>query len=1099
MDFFRNFKIIFLFCTLFSGNGFTANSQSSVGFIENKNQWPDAVHYASRIPGGKMIVGPASFKYFFIDYDKLETLHYNTHQAEPDGMAAEDPSIRGHAVFVSFPGADPAVVPEGFGKSEEYYNYFLGNDPARWASAAHAYEGMMYESFYPGIDLKVYASGENVKYDFVVEPAGDPAVIAMVYQGADKIFSDHGNLHIHTPLADIIEKKPVAWQVIDGKRVAVKCNFRLDGNRVSFDFPDGFDSCYELVIDPLLIFSTYSGSTADNWGSTATPGEHGTLYSAGVTEQSNGGYFPATAGAYRVSSSGFYDIGILKYDSLGSKLLFATYLGGGNAESPHSLIMNDSGELIVLGTTSSVNFPSTAGAYSASFKGGTSASHVVDYTEGSDIIISRFSRDGTMLLASTFFGGSGNDGLNSTFGALTRNYGDQLRGDIITDDEGNIYVSSVTASANLFPISTGFESQYQGGATDALLFKMNADLTQLLWGTYLGGSGADAAYTLKLDGQKNIFVGGGTTSSDFPVTPGSYQTLYAGAVDGWIAKVSADGSAIQHATFSGTAGYNQVYFLDLNAQEEVYVYGQTAGDFPITPGVYSNPHSGQFIQKFNNTLDALGFSTVFGAGRGIPDISPTAFLVNDCNNLYMAGWGGRVNRETGFWNSGTNGMTTTSDAFQRTTSGSDFYFMVMTDDAKEMLYATFLGGTQSSTHVDGGTSRFDKGGIVYHSVCSGCMAFNTAAKPTSDFPTTPGAWSRKNNSYNCNNAAFKFDLSSLKARLQTNSVNHDKPGLKSVCIPEAIVFENLSTGGETFQWDFGDGTVTSRTDTAFITHAYKNPGKYLVKLTAIDQGTCQMVDYAFTTVTVNTAQSFVQSDADLCSGDAYQLKAAGGMFYSWTSADENFSSQDATPVVTPSDTTVYYLTLEESNGCIRKDTVQLNVIPGITPAFEWTKLPDCLARPQIAVRNVTDSLKSGDTIFFDFGDGTTSDQTDAEHSYEKDGVYNLRLVANREFCVYEKTIAIPVFELFIPNVITPGQPGYNDVFTIRYGKTEGVTPADYGFNVVLTIYNRWGSLVYETDNYHYDWSGEGMAAGIYYYEVSIAGHATCKSWLQLVK
>src|SRR5690606_6093379 len=135
--------------------------------------------------------------------------------------------------------------------------------------------------------------------------------------------------------------------------------FRLCENVVTFDFPDGYDSCEVLVIDPLLIFSTYSGSTADNWGSTATPGERGNLYSAGVTEEGGGGSFPATPGAFQTSSAGLYDIGILKYDSLGMQLLYATYLGGKASESPHSLVMNDDEELVLLGTTSSLDFPTT--------------------------------------------------------------------------------------------------------------------------------------------------------------------------------------------------------------------------------------------------------------------------------------------------------------------------------------------------------------------------------------------------------------------------------------------------------------------------------------------------------------------------------------------------------------------------------------------------------------------------------------------------------------------------------------------------------------------------------------------------------------------
>jgi gliding motility-associated-like protein len=229
------------------------------------------------------------------------------------------------------------------------------------------------------------------------------------------------------------------------------------------------------------------------------------------------------------------------------------------------------------------------------------------------------------------------------------------------------------------------------------------------------------------------------------------------------------------------------------------------------------------------------------------------------------------------------------------------------------------------------------------------------------------------------------------------------------------------------------------------------------------------------------------------------LKASGGTAYFWTGSDGSFTSADPTPVVVPEDTATYYVTLHEANGCIQKDTVQLNVIPAINPDFEWVKKPDCLARPEISVRNLTDSVKAEDLMFFDFGDGTTSDMEEDEHLFENDGVYNIRLVTQREFCVYEKSVAIPVFEMFIPNVITPGNPGHNDVFTIRYGKSEGVTPADYGFNVSLTIYNRWGRMVYQTDNYQYDWAGDGLAAGIYYYEVSVQGHATCKSWLQLVK
>ncbi len=570
----------------------------------------------------------------------------------------------------------------------------MGSDEKHWAPKAFAYDGFVYPSLYSGIDMKVYSSGEQAKYDFIVAPGADASLILIEYKGANELTLENGNLYARTALAEIIEQRPFAYQIINGRKIEVECEFQLNGNQLSFCFPKGYDACYELVIDPLLIFSTYSGSTADNWGSSATPGERGTLYSTGITNHNNiaGVSFPATPGAFQTKYAGLYDIGILKYDSTGEHLVYATYLGGSESESPHSLIMNKDEELVVLGTTSSKNFPTTVGAFDRSFNGGVAVTHVLPFLNGADIFVARISKDGSQLLSATYIGGSSNDGLNPNLGALTKNYGDQLRGDIITDDAGNVYVSSVTQSPD-FPVINSFGTVYNGGETDAVVFKLNKQLSQLTWSAFVGGSGTDASHTIKLTSNNDIYIGGGTTSTNFPVTTGSYQTVLGGDADGWIAKIGNAGDRIQHATYTGTSSFDQIYFLDLNANEDVYVYGQTSGAFPITPGVFRNANSGQFVQKFNSSLSTLGFSTVFGSGIGIPNISPTAFLVNECNNLYMTGWGGALNGAAGFWDSNTVGMTTTPDAFQKTSNGSDFYFIVLTDDASKLLYATYLGAT----------------------------------------------------------------------------------------------------------------------------------------------------------------------------------------------------------------------------------------------------------------------------------------------------------------------------------------------------------------------------------------------------------------------
>ena len=203
----------------------------------------------------------------------------------------------------------------------------------------------------------------SVKYDFILAPYADHTQIVLEYSGAEQLTLENGRLIVRTSVGEVIEQKPIAFQWIDGKKIAVACEYLLEGNQLSFCFPLGYDPCYELTIDPLLIFSTYSGSVADNWGSTATPAENGNLYSAGVTSHVNaGGSFPATPGAFQTTYGGLYDIGILKYDSAGKRLLYATYLGGDNSESPHSLVVNAKNELIVLGTTSSFNFPTSVNA-----------------------------------------------------------------------------------------------------------------------------------------------------------------------------------------------------------------------------------------------------------------------------------------------------------------------------------------------------------------------------------------------------------------------------------------------------------------------------------------------------------------------------------------------------------------------------------------------------------------------------------------------------------------------------------------------------------------------------------------------------------------
>lgn len=1078
------------------------------GFIENKNQWNTSIDYMAAIPGGRMMVGAGQFTYSFLDNEKIQQLHDQTHDGFSEINLTNDngPRIGGRKVNVNFVNSNSAARPTAANKFVAYYNYFLGDDPGKWASKARAFGEVTYTELYPGIDMQLKIVGQNIKYDLIVSAEADPTQIVIAYTGARSVVLHNGDLVVDAEYTEIIEKKPIAFQWINGQKRFISCEYTLVGDQMSFNFPDGYDPCYELTIDPLLIFSTYSGFTADNWGSSATPGEHGFLYSAGVTNESTfGGDFYAfnsqsEGGPFQLNYGGNYDVAIYKYDSVGYEMHYASFLGGSDAESPHSLVMNSNNELLILGTTSSTNFPTTAGSVDQTYNevAGQPVTHVVQYSNGSDIFVTKVSADGSQMLASTYLGGSSVDGLNSSSSPLVANYGDQLRGDIITDEANNIYISTVSASAD-FPVQNSFNTTYKGGTTDAVVMKLSANLDQIIWGAFVGGAGVDASHTIKFNSTGQLVVGGGTTSTDFPITAGSYQEINSGGVDGWMAKLENDGSGIIASTFTGTSSFDQVYFIDLNKDDEIYVYGQTSGPMPITAGAYNNPNSGQFVQKFNAELTSLMFSTVFGSGIGIPNISPTAFLVNDCNNIYMTGWGGQVNQNNiKYWNSDTKGMPVTADAFQSTTSGSDFYFIVLTDDATQFLYGTYMGGNRSRTHVDGGTSRFDKGGIVYHAVCSGCAAYNAFPGSSSDFPTTDNVWSDLNNSKNCNNAAFKFDLSSLRARLIPNSLALDHPGLTQLCIPDKLVFQNRSIGGEVFEWDFGDGTNDIKVDTTAIVHQYQAAGVYKVRLRAVDAGTCAGEDFDFATITVNKATGVVGGDQTICFGSQALLFAGGGTAYEWKALPDSIVSTVAQPSLNPKDTTRYVAKVTDVNGCIVKDTLTVNVVPGIDLKFDVRKIADCNSRPELKVINRTSEMEE---VFFDFGDGNTSTDNDVLYSYKNDGRYNVRLVGKKEFCVYEESVDLPFFTIKVPNVITPGSPdGRNDSFRIRYGAAEdSPTTTEAGVKVALTIYNRWGKVVYQNPEYGDEWDGAGLESGTYYYEAEIENEPTCKGWVQIVK
>ena len=307
------------------------------------------------------------------------------------------------------------------------------------------------------------------------------------------------------------------------------------------------------------------------------------------------------------------------------------------------------------------------------------------------------------------------------------------------------------------------------------------------------------------------------------------------------------------------------------------------------------------VAKFSANLEELHWSTVFGTGSGKPNLSPTAFLVDVCGNVYMSGWGGTTNTNSNPNTDTVNGMPTTPGAYQTTTNGSDFYLMVIDSNADDVVYASFFGGGTSNEHVDGGTSRFDKQGVIYQSVCAGCGG-------NSDFPIYPSnAVSPTNNSPNCNNGVFKFDF-----QLPPVIANFQVPEFG--CVNQGIQFINLSTSGTNYLWDFGDQTTSTAQNPI---HAYQSPGIYTVEL-FVENIACGFSDSATMTVTVSglgAGQIVASANPTLIAeGESSQLNVIPpGLDYSWSPSETLNNSTIINPTATPAETTTYTVTVTEGD------------------------------------------------------------------------------------------------------------------------------------------------------------------------------------------
>jgi gliding motility-associated-like protein len=979
---------------------------SQIEFIENKGQWDSQVKFMSRAGDGAFFLQNEGYTVVQHDPADLTKMLGSMHNhRDEESNKSQQNFVHSNAYKVKFLNStsSPEIIPDK--PVQSVNNYFIGNDKNKWASGCRIYQGVTYKNVYPNIDVRYYSDAAGrLKYDLIVHPGGNVDNIALQYKGIKNLSVTNKELHIKTAVGENKELYPYTYQVIDNQRREHATRYEIKGDVVKFKVKN-YDRTTTLTIDPVEIFFTYSGSAADNYGFTATYGPDGSFFSAGIAF---GTGYPVSTGAFQtLFNNGERHIAIIKLTPDGVNRVYATYLGGNDKEQPHSLIVDPQGNLIMAGRSSSQNYPTTVPVF------GTGGQW--------DIVVTKLNATGSALIGSMRIGGSNDDGVNikelDGTQSLKRNYGDDARSEVIIDNSGNIYVASCTKGD--FKTTAGVFQPSPGGQQDGVVIKLNSSCNSVLWSSYLGGSGDDAAYVLALGNNNNIYVAGGTGSRDLTeISPaGVISSTYNGGAsdpcDGFVVELNNNGTAAVKGTYLGTGKADQIYGVQTDKSGNVYVMGTTEGSWLHFNAIFENLNSKQFISKLKPDLSEYIYSTTFGSGSALPNISPTAFLVDRCENVYVSGWGGKSNSITGFGTGTTKGMPVTPDAIKPNTdaSGSDFYFFVLQKDAVSILYGTFFGqedppkGGSPKTfgdHVDGGTSRFDKNGVIYQAICANCYR-------TVNFIGTPGTWSPTNPASqlsNCNLGMLKIEMNfagvQASPQASINGVVNDTVG----CIPLTVDFTDLLQKGKSYVWDFGDGAPKQTITTFNIQHTYLAVGTYKVSLVAIDSTTCNIADTAYLTIKAGNNKAnldFIPNKLSPCTNLTYSFNntsSATGSFgpnsFTWDFGDGSPVSapQGKNPPVTHTyagpGTYLVKLILQDTSFCNSpEDTIKtVRLSPQITAKFS-TPAAGCV--PYNA--EFTNTSLGGLSFFWDFGDGSTSTDENPKHLYNNVGKYTVKLYA----------------------------------------------------------------------------------------------------------
>ncbi|MBL8009191.1 MAG: SBBP repeat-containing protein, partial [Flavobacteriales bacterium] len=689
--------------------------EQRIHFTENRGQFNPHVRFRADFPLGQALATPEGMLVKAYDPEAVAAREAEGHRIEEEARLGlpNRPLLwreRGHGWMLHFRGALPTMRIEGLKPHGDASNYFVG-EAARHAAGVSSFEEVWYKDVYPRTDVRYYAAEDGaLEYDIICKPGSDPADIQLELKGIERLrVTAKGELVVPTSLGEMLFPPPVVYQGGERGEQRVDAAYAVQGNVVRFNL-GAYDRTRPLVIDPIALrWATWvnTNSSGDNHGHGiwVDPND-GAIY---VLARVVGTTDNITVGAFDETANGNLEIIVGKYlepSTVGGSgtRVWQTYIGGGQDDNPYAIEQGPDGNLYITGLTGSTNFPLLGGT-------GFSGSSIDQQAQsGDDIFVLKINPAGTGIKACVIGGNGG-----------------ELSYDLRTTAGGDVLVCGSTTSTNLLTQNPGSgATNTNAGSNDALVFRVNADLSTLVWMRNSGGTGSDVAtIMLHNDATGDIFVGGSTASTNFP-TVSPRQSTRGGNSAGFLQRLTSAGGVTWSSYFSSaSSAAASVLCMEFNtARTELYFGGVTSGLAAANisgAGVFDSSHNGSndfYVCRMGIDQTFIGSTYLGGSGN---EVNMMGLNVDQNNDVYVFGYSNSTNFPT---------SAAPNVPLQTTNQGSnDKTFSKLEHDLSALLFSTYYGGTADDYDPVG------ERGIKF----SNCRIYTIVTARSNTIPLTQGA------------------------------------------------------------------------------------------------------------------------------------------------------------------------------------------------------------------------------------------------------------------------------------------------------------------------------------------------------------------------